>query len=154
MGQKTNCMKLLIIGILSNIIITSCGEDDIEKIEIHSYTYTNASAHSLSIIKWNNGDIDTFDLIQSQKIEFIYKFNGTGCSIDGTNMPDKLPQDCLLITSDSLKIIFDDGKSILLRPNEPRDINILIETNFEKISEGNKKLYNYRFSEKDYLEAY
>jgi len=41
-------------------------------------------------------------------------------------------------------------KSILLRPNEPRDINILIETNFEKINEGNKKLYNYRFSEKDY----
>jgi len=29
-------------------------------------------------------------------------------------------------------------KSILLRPNEPRDINILIETNFEKINEGIK----------------
>lgn len=153
MEQKQNYMILLIIGILSSLLTNSCGKEDIERISIKSYIYTNNSGHSLSIMSWKGSNTDIFDLIQSQKIEFRYEFNGGGCFINGINEPNSSAIECLLVSSDSLKIIFDDNKTLIFKPEGERNINILNEDNYEYSQNGNNELFKYGFSEKDYLEA-
>lgn len=151
MKQKKNCMKLLPFGILCSLFLNSCSPE-VEKISWHLYSYTNNSGHNLSIEKWNEGNTVVYALKTSQTKEFKYGFNGGGCFIDGVSTTGNA-DDCLLISSDSIKIIFDDNKSILLKPKDVRDINILNNKNYTYSQDVNKSYYTYTFTEKEYLEA-
>jgi len=150
MEQKTIYMKLLIIGMLSSLFI-SCN-NTIEKTYFDTYVYTNNSSHSILIEKYANESKITYELPKLKTINFKLELNSGDCNIDNNQMTSVLGG-CLLIFADSLKIIFDNDKSILLKPKDTRDINIFNEGNYENATVGNKSTHNYIFSEKDYLEA-
>ncbi|MCF6213271.1 MAG: hypothetical protein L3J45_04515 [Flavobacteriaceae bacterium] len=144
-------MKLLIIGMLSSLFI-SCN-NTIEKLFTKSYQYTNNSGHLLSIMKWKESNVEVFNLSPSQSFQFDYEFNGNGCSINKTDKPNMSASECLLVNSDSLKIIFDDNKSILLKKEDERAINIFNEKNYSYSRIGNQEFFSYEFTNNDYQEA-
>ncbi len=149
MKQKLKYMKLLIIGILSSFLINSCDKGEIDKLFTKTYTYTNNSDHSLSIEKWEAGNSNMFNLLQSETISFRIELGvGGGCFIN-----NETSNICPLTLADSLKIIFDDNKTLIFKPEGERNINILNEDNYEYSQNGNNELFKYGFSEKDYLEA-
>ena len=157
MGQKTIWLLLLAIGILNSSILQSCRQELIvEKVIIRTYKYVNNTGHSITIKKWQLNDfMIAYDLPSSNEIKFKVEFPFGDCSIDDGKRVTSFNanSNCLLIISDSLKIIFDDSKSYSLKPDNNIKINILKEENYEHAKEGNIEDFSYYFTSKDYENA-
>ena len=154
MQRKTIWMLLSVIGTLGSLSLKSCGRETIEEVYIKSYVYSNNTEHSIKIKKWLDGEMLTYDLQKSGKIEFRNEFNGGGCLIDNVVQTSFSPNsDCLLIISDSLEIVFDGSRSYVLKPSDNIETNILREANYEHDRKRNKEDFRYSFTEKDYMKA-
>lgn len=151
MAQKITWELLLIIGIVSNFLFQSCGQGEVEYIHIKSYKYDNQAGYSIVIHKWLNNAETVYKLPQSGEIEFKNEFKGGGCFIDEIQQTAFSPDsDCLLINSDSIRIIFDGSKSYWLKPSDNVDVNILKEVNYQYTKQDNREDYLYKFTDKDY----
>lgn len=144
-------MRLLLIGILSSLFI-SCGNEINEIKYFKTYTYTNNSGHSLHIEKHSNESNITYELPKLETINFSFELNSGNCLINDERQ-SSVSGGCLLIFADSLKIIFDDNKSILLKPEDMRDINILKEKNYDYSKIGRTENFKYSFTQIDYEQA-
>lgn len=153
MVQKQNYMKLLLTGILFSLICYSCGTAEIDKASYILETLTNNSGKNLSIEKWDGGISQIYNLKKDQIIEFEVELFTGSCLVNGNSTNNVNSNYCLITTSDSIKIIFEDNKSIILKPNDAREINILNIKNYKYSQNGNKQFYKYLFTMKDYLEA-
>lgn len=154
MVRKQNYTTLLLIGILFSLIFYSCGTAEIEKISYIKETFTNNSGKDLSIEKWNGDKSVIYSLKNDQTIDLEVELPCCGCIVNGKEINNNINSYyCLIGTSESLKIIFEDNKSIILKPDDAREINILKRQNYTYFQNGNKQFYSYIFKEKDYLEA-
>ena len=66
-------------------------------------------------------------------------------------MSDK--SDCLLLYSDSIKIIFDNSKFLEFNSDTNSNLNILKQENYNSENTNDEYNYEYSFSELDYNNA-
>ena len=152
MKQNRNYTIVLVIGILSSFIY-SCGEEDIDERHVRNYNYTNGTDFPLTIEEWKNGMNKSYNLGSSEQIVFKIELGAVGgvsCSVDDEPWQNLSERECLLVTADSLKIVFDGSRVLALRPDDPRDINIFNHDNYDYERNGNVKDYSYTFTQKDY----
>ncbi len=151
MKQKEIYMKHLLFGICSSIILclSSCGGTT-EYIYHHFFTYRNESGHDLHIEQWNEGEKKVYDLAaHHEEMEFHLIFPYGGCFINDSSIIDN--RYCMLYEGDSLKIIFDDGKTLIYRDHiDSSSFNPFIIENYTSSKDGNKEYYEYTFTEEDY----
>ncbi len=137
---------LLIFGIFSNFLVC-CGEGEIDKIYTDNYSYINTTEHLIRIQAWNNGNLSGYSILPKASILFGTDTFNSGCKINGvrSNNPD-----CLLIFSDSIRIIFNNSRYLKYKRNTNSKLNILISDNhtIEPIKNGANLKYN--FTELDY----
>ena len=142
---------LLIFGILSNLFLISCGEGEIEHITRRAYNYNNSTLHTLKIQEWKQGNQTVFTIRSNEALNYKITL-GTGgvCKINGAISESS---DCLLIHSDSIKVIFDNSKFIFFERDKNSSMNILKRENYDYEKVNNEQVYSYSFTESDYENA-
>ena len=152
MRRNQHYTIVLIIGILSSLAFR-CGEPEIDENFTKRYTYTNETNYSIRIEDWQEGNRDSYLLEPSKQIVFQVELGiGGNCMVDGIEI-DTSDLNCLLVTSDSLKIVFDDSKSMIFKQSDPGDVNILNEKNYTYEKKGQLENFWYAFTQKDYDKA-
>lgn len=146
MEQKRNYMIALIIGVLSSLAY-SCDEGEIYRLHIKNYTYTNETNFSIKIEDWKGGISKSYNLAPSKQIVFEIELELSNCRVDGVESSES---NCLLIMSDSLKVIFDNTRTLILKQDDPRDVNILKKVNYSYEKNGHVENFRYAFTQKDY----
>ena len=147
MEQKQNYMIVLIIGVLISLIY-SCDKGEIDKLHKKNYTYANETNFSIKIEDWKSGISKSYNLPPSKQIVFKIEL-GTGgtCAVENLETSES---NCLLVMSDSLKVIFDNTKALILKQDDTRDVNILKEINYSYEKNGQVENFRYAFTQKDY----
>lgn len=147
MKQKQNYMIVLIIGIIISLIY-KCDKGEIDKLHTKNYTYANETNFSIKIEDWKSGINKSYNLESSKQIVFQIEL-GTGgtCTVDNVESSES---NCLLVMSDSLKVIFNNTKMLVLKQNDTRDVNILKEVNYRYEKNGQVENFRYAFTQKDY----
>lgn len=143
-------MKIpLIFGILSNLLI-GCSDGE-SKIITETYNYINSTQYNIRIQEWKQNNTNEFIIAPQQSLFYkIILGVGSSCSING-NMSDK--SDCLLLYSDSIKIIFDNSKFLEFNSDTNSNLNILKQENYNSENTNDEYNYEYSFSELDYNNA-
>lgn len=140
MKQKKILKIPLIFGILSNLLI-GCSDGE-SKIITETYNYINPTQYNIRIQEWKQNNTNEFIIAPQQSLFYkIILGVGSSCSING-NMSDK--SDCLLLYSDSIKIIFDNSKFLEFNSDTNSNLNILKQENYN--SENTNDEYNYEYS--------
>ena len=143
-------MIVLIIGILISLVY-SCDKGEIDKLYTKNYTYANETNYSIKIEDWKGGISKSYNLESSKQIVFKIELG-----IGGTCMVNNLESsesNCLLVMSDSLKVIFDNTKTLTFfqqDDTDTRDVNILRESNYSYEKNGQVEDFRYAFTQKDY----
>ena len=160
--QKQDFMKLLIIGILSSLILSGCSDPGYpgDYHAIRSYHYKNETNYDISIEQWKQNHHKVFDLDPSDSIIFEIEDLGSTygyCTINGIQQS---LSPCELLGSDSLKIIFDNERILILKPFDSiidsiEEVNIKgnIDIYGVEINGDNRTTYRYSFTQKDYDQA-
>ena len=149
MKRHQTYMILLIIAILTSLF-NSCGEGIIDKLYTKNYIYTNETNFSIEIEDWKDGISKAYTLAPSTQIVFQVELGLGNCTI---NDIETSSNNCLLILVDSLKVVFDNTKTLILNQNDTRDVNILMEVNYDYKKNGQVEYFNYSFTQKDYEQA-
>lgn len=142
---------LLIFGILSNFLFISCNEGEVDRIYTEVFNYHNNSDFSIKIQESKDSVITEFNIPPSEIL--IYKIQvvtGGSCSINGVINSNS---ECLLWTSDSLKIIFNSTKYVEFTRDNTTDFNLLNLDNYNVETINNERIYTYNFTELDYNNA-
>lgn len=142
---------LLIFGILSNLFLISCDEGEVERIIRRAYNYNNSTLHTLKILEWKQGNQTVFTIRSNETLNYKITL-GTGgvCKIDGAISESS---ECLLIHSDSIKVIFDNSKFLFYERDNNSSMNILKQENYNYMKVNNEHIYSYNFTELDYESA-
>ena len=149
MKQKKILKIPLIFGILSNLLI-GCSDGE-SKIITETYNYINSTQYNIRIQEWKQNNMNEFIIAPQQSLFYkIILGVGSSCSING-NMSDK--SDCLLLYSDSIKIIFDNSKFLEFNSDTNSNLNILKQENYNSENTNDEYNYEYSFSELDYNNA-
>lgn len=149
MKQKKILKIPLIFGILSNLLI-GCSDGE-SKIITETYNYINSTQYNIRIQEWKQNNMNEFIIAPQQSLFYkIILGVGSSCSING-NMSDK--SDCLLLYSDSIKIIFDNSKFLEFNSDTNSNLNILKQENCNSENTNDEYNYEYSFSELDYNNA-
>lgn len=142
---------LLIFGILSNLFLISCDEGEVERIIRRAYNYNNSTLHTLKILEWKQGNQTVFTIRSNETLNYKITL-GTGgvCKIDGAISESS---ECLLIHSDSVKVIFDNSKFLEFNKESISNLNILKQENYDYEKINNEHTYTYNFLELHYDNA-
>ena len=148
--QKQDFMKLLVIGILSNLILSGCSDTG-DYHSIRSYHYKNETNYDISIEQWTRNHNKVFDLDPSDSIIFeIEDFGSTYgyCTINGIQQS---LSPCILYGSDSLKIMFDNERILILNHIDSIEgVNIMRSAVYSVEINGDNRTHRYSFTQKDY----
>ena len=156
--QKQDFMKLLVIGILSSLILSGCSDTG-DYHSIRSYHYKNETNYDISIEQWTRNHNKVFDLDPSDSIIFEIEFfeDGPGrCTVNGIQQSSS---PCILFGSDSLKIMFDNERILILNPFDSiidsiEEVDIRGNTDIYSVERnGDNRTYRYSFTQKDYDQA-
>lgn len=141
----------LIFGIISNLFFVSCNQGEVEYITKEVYSYNNSTNTSIIIKEWKQNSLSIFTLGQNETlVNSVILGTGGECSING-NISNN--SECLLIYSDSLKVIFNNSKVLEFNRDINSNLNILKQENYNYNKINNKRIYTYNFSELDYESA-
>ena len=158
MEQEQDFMKLLVIGILSSLILSGCSDTG-DYYSIRSYHYKNETNYDISIEQWKRNHNKVFDLDPSDSIIFELEFLGDGVGYCAINGIQQSLSPCELFGSDSLKIMFDNERILILNPFdsindsiEEGDIRGNIDIYSVEIN-GYNRTHRYSFTQKDYDQA-
>lgn len=138
---------LLIFGIFSNFFV-SCDEGEVDKIFIENYSYINTTEHLIRIQEWKNGNLTEHSILTKDiLLNSITLGMESKCSING-NVSDN--SDCLLIYSDSIRVIFNNLRFLEYKRNTNSNLNILKTDNYITDKINNVTNYKYNFTELDF----
>ncbi|MGC6479425.1 MAG: hypothetical protein ACON42_03500 [Flavobacteriaceae bacterium] len=151
MVQLQNYMTVLITGILSSLAGCACGNGEIDDTTEYTYQYKNHTSHPLSIFAWQQGNPSVYSIQPNETLNYTIALGfGADCSVNGN--PSENPH-CLLIHSDSIKIIFDSSRFLRFDTNTPSPLNILKFENYSYEKVAKMHIYRYNFSDIDYNSA-
>ena len=102
------------------------------------YRYNNESSADIDITRYWTGEERLFTIAAGASLEVVELVGASG---DVTNV---------LYLADSLKVTFNNARSLLHRPSDTRSINILRLNNYSLTNEGDDRLYEYTFTQVDF----
>ena len=153
MEQEQDFMKLLIIGILSSLILSGCSDTG-DYYSIRSYHYKNETNYDISIEQWKQNHNKVFDLDPGDSIIFEIEDFGSvygHCTINGIQQSFS---PCQLFGSDSLKIMFDNERILILNHIDSIEgVNIMRSAVYSVEINGDNRTHRYSFTQKDYDQA-
>ena len=151
--QEQDFMKLLVIGILSSLILSGCSDTG-DYHSIRSYHYKNETNYDISIEQWKQNHHKVFDLDPSGSIIFEIEDFGSvygHCTINGIQQS---LSPCQLYGSDSLKIMFDNERILILNHIDYIEgVNIMRSAVYSVEINGDNRTHRYSFTQKDYDQA-
>lgn len=151
MKHQTMCKTVLIFGIFSNLLLCSCNEGEVEYLTREAYTYNNNTSYTVKLLKWKQGNQTVFTIQPNEALNYkIILGTGGECSV---NDNISLGPDCLLIYSDSIKVIFNNSKFLEFDKNTNSNMNILKQENYDYEKVNKEHIYSYNFTELDYNNA-
>jgi len=140
MAQKIIWIIFLIIG----ISIIGCDKGEIDEKYFESFEYLNNSGYNIHIKSY---------YMQASLKESNYEINN-GTKIILKQMITIGQVDSLIINADSIRITFDNNKSVIYHKNDMSDYNIINRQNYisNKVSD-NETNFKYEFTIEDYNQA-
>ena len=142
---------LLTFGILSNFLIFSCGQGEVEDIYTEIFNYQNNTNFLIEIQESKNGVVSKFNIQPTESLNYkIQVGTGGNCSINGIVNSNS---ECLLWYSDYIKIILNSTRHLEFTRESISDFNLLNLDNYEVETINNERIYSYNFTESDYENA-
>lgn len=142
---------LLTFGILSNFLIFSCGQGEVDGTHTEIFNYQNNTTFLIEIQESKKGVVSTFNIQPTESLNYkIQVGTGGNCSINGIVNNNS---ECLLWYSDLIKIIFNSTRYLEFTRESISDFNLLNLDNYEVETINNERVYSYNFSELDYDNA-
>ena len=152
MKHRIMYKTLLIFGIFSNFLLLNCDEGEVERIYTETYNYNNNNTfHTLKLLEWKQGNQTVFT-IQPNKTLNNKIILGTGGECSVNEITSESPE-CLLIYSDSIKVIFNNSRFLKFNRDTNSSMNILKQENYDYEKVNNEHVYTYNFTELDYNNA-
>ena len=141
---------LLIFGILSNFFILSCSPREVDGVYADIFNYQNNTNFPIKIQETKNGVISEFNIQPTESLNYEIQPVLGNCRINGIINRNS---ECLLWSSDYIKIIFNSTKYLEFTRESISDFNLLSLDNYDVETIDKVRIYTYNFSELNYESA-
>ena len=138
MVQKTTWMHLLLIGLISISMAFSCNKQDIDKVTLADYIYSNSTLYEIKIDSYSAGKLYVYLLSPNESLKLSEDL------FAGSN-------DSVIIHSDSVRITLNSKSELNWYPAMISSRNPIRLDNYEhKILSNRHHEYRFSFLESDF----